>query len=138
MHGISSSSLFLYTSLRLAEIMSSADGNHSSSSRVELYREDALSPLLEASLGRSNHKITPTEWASYVKVARAVKDRGESFQEFVVCLVAHHLAIYLPKKTQDSVSLKKMSEAIGQTLCSDPGSREKLLAFQEQLLSGPT
>ncbi|MCU0720713.1 MAG: hypothetical protein MUC83_13475 [Pirellula sp.] len=116
--------------------MSSADGNHASSSKVELYREDAISPLLEASLGRSNRKITPSEWGGYVSVARAVKDRGEGFQEFVVCLVAHHLAIYLPQQTQDSVSLKKMSETIGHTLCNDPGSREKLLALQEQLLSG--
>lgn len=118
--------------------MSSADGNQASSNKVELYRDDAISPLLEANLGRSNRKITPTEWDGYVNVARSIKDRGESFQDFVVGLVAHHLAIYLPKQTQDTVSLKKMSETIGHTLCNDPGSREKLLALQEQLLSGPS
>jgi hypothetical protein len=118
--------------------MSSADGNHSSPNKAELYLEDALSPILEASLGRSKRSLTPSELASYVKVARTIKDRGESFQEFVIQLVACHLSIYLPSKTQGSVSLRKMSETIGQTLCNDPGSREKLLALQEQLLSAPT
>lgn len=116
--------------------MSSAGENNSVSNKVEVYRDDVLSPLLEASLGRSNREITPSEWDSYARVAREVKDRGESFQEFVIALVAHHLAAYLPKQTQESVSLIKMSETIGHTLCNDPASRERLLALQEQLLSG--
>jgi hypothetical protein len=98
---------------------------------------DALTPMLEASLGRSNESLSPEVWKSYVSVARRAEEVGWSFQEFVIALVEAHLRCCLPKRTLDSISVPKMSETIGRTLCGDPVSKERLLALQEQLLSSP-
>jgi hypothetical protein len=103
----------------------------------ELNAEDAGSKiwnqLLESTLVQRARSLSTVEWSLLCEVARKFDGGQSTLEEFVVELVETFLSNRFPATVSTAEYLKQMSRSIGQTLCSDPLSRQRLVDFHQHL-----
>ncbi len=106
--------------------------NGSQPARPDASRVDVWTELLESTLKNRDRSLTSSEWSRLGEVARQYAG-GDAFENFVVELVETLLRMRFPAFAQTKSDVCAMSRRIGQTLCSDPSSRQRLAEFHRQL-----
>ncbi len=87
-----------------------------------------------ASSQESSHPpLSEQEWQRLTEVARRCRSTGTTFEEFVVALVREFLSTRIADAATKSVVLDQMSLRIGQTLCGDPFSKQRLMDLRQTL-----
>lgn len=103
----------------------------------ELNSEDANSKiwnqLLESTLVQRARSLSQYEWSKLCEVAKEFDGGQSTLEEFVIALVGTFLSIRFPATVTTGQYLQQMSRSIGQTLCSDPLSRQRLVDFHQHL-----
>ena len=89
--------------------------------------------LLESTLVQRARSLSKVEWSQLFEVAREFDGGQSTLEEFVIEMVETFLSIRFPATVTTSAYLKQMSRSIGQTLCSDPLSRQRLVDFHQHL-----
>ena len=79
------------------------------------------------------HPLSEQEWRRLSQVASHCQNSAATFEEFVVALVREFLLNRFPTKSLQQNVLEQMSLRIGQTLCGDPFSKQRLMDLRQNL-----
>ncbi len=96
-------------------------------------KTDVWNELLESTLANRERSLSSAEWERLSEIARQYNGQSDAFEEFVIAIVESLLYNRFPTLVRATNDIRAMSRRIGQTLCSDPHSRSKLVEFQRQL-----